>query len=192
MAPSVLDGLRRTMSFGRVQRRSKALAADGALQPHEMQTTGASLCPPPKSSSAAAAVVSAPGSDRRAREIQDLLGGVGGGDATGWLRRAEEAIVAEASVDENPHDLLLLDERLFVRLSRWPCYKAKRVRREADHISIDGVGEGTVLESRTSNEYNYEITLVIQSENANLVVDLRCLKRVHYANLTRVGSRQYL
>jgi len=71
--------------------------------------------------------------------------------------------VAEATVDENPHDLLLLDERLFVRLSRWPCYKAKRVRREADHISIDGVGEGTVLESRTSNEYNYEITLVIQS-----------------------------
>jgi hypothetical protein len=126
--------------------------------------------------------------------MSEPLSGVRGGDAASWLRRAEEAVVAEDPEPDVPDiedslSSLHLNERLFVRLSKWPYYKAKRVRRDGDRISIDDVGEGVILDSRTTNEFNYEIALVMQSGNANVAVDLRCLKKATFANLTCVGSK---
>lgn len=144
------------------------------------------------------AAVSTPGSELRRREIQELLQGKGGGDAAGWLRKAEQIMVSTFSpATDDDDNKLLLHERIFVRAEsralKLPYYQPKAVRREADHISIADVGEGTILDARSLDPKTFEVRLVIQPKGGsgpNLVVDMRCVKRAHYVNLTtlREGS----
>eukprot|EP00967_Tisochrysis_lutea_P072023 scaffold95872_cov28-Tisochrysis_lutea.AAC.2 len=184
-----LGGLRRSMSFGRAPKRGRTSLATKADLHERLSTTIPYANADDLGVTKPADIVSAPGSDKRLREIEALLMGVGGGHASNWLRRAEEAIVARNLDEEEVDSKMLLEERLFVRLPFWPYYRPKHVSRNEDHIVIEGIGQGTIISAFPVKEYNYEIKLVIESEGTNMVIDVRCLKRVHYNNLATKAPR---
>jgi len=172
--PGHAGGIRRAMSFGR---KPKGAAAAAGGQP-----AAAAVAEPPGTG------VSAPGSERRAKEVQDLMHGVGGGRAADWLQRAEEAIELQNPAGKQPDARLVLSERIFVRVGKWPYYRSKQVSRDGDQISIADLCEGTILDSRATNALNYELRMVVQSGGVNMMIDVRCIKKAHYANLSSVSA----
>jgi len=116
-----------------------------------------------------------------------------------WLKREEEAIGLQDLAHNPPLDVKpkppldvkpVLSELIFVRTGHWPHnYRRKMMRREGDQISIADLCAGTILDSSVTNPRNYELRMVVQASGGlNVMFDVRCVKKAHYANLSRVST----